>query len=202
MRKSASSLFVLIFVALWHQAAAQDDLGNAHLTIENPSTQPPDQIERIYDGLKERMAQGYALSRLPFIDDYQSWRRYNTAPYLSATHGQRFVNNYANPVGEVYGSLTKGEEHPAGTILVKDAVTVTDEGRSFPGALFVMEKLASGTRPKTADWRYIVVNPDGSLFGDTIGDEPQLVDYCHTCHAAKANRDYVFGVPEAFRVRP
>ena len=36
-------------------------------------------------------------------------------------------------------------------------MTVTDEGKIYPGAMFVMEKLAQGANPETADWRYIMV---------------------------------------------
>ena len=180
---------------------AQSAVGNSHLPIENPADPEPKEAQAIYEQLKGRIAEGYALSKLSIVEDYQSWTRYNAAPYVSATHGSRFVNNYANRAGAAYGTMKEGEKLPVGTVLAKDAITITDDGKQLPGALFVMEKLIAGSNPPTGDWRYVVVNPDGSFFGDTTGDEPQLVDYCHTCHLQVAERDYTFFVREDYRVK-
>ncbi len=179
---------------------AQEDAETAHIAVENPADLSHEQTNRIYDGLKELLVQRYAPAKMELIDGYQAWKRYNSAPYLSATHGQRFVNNYANQLGAGYGRLERGETYPPGTVFAKDTITVTDQGKTFPGAMFVMEKLAKGTNPQTADWRYVMVIPDGSVFGDTTGDEPELVEYCHTCHEAKADDGYVFYVPKQYRV--
>ena len=45
-----------------------------------------------------------------------------------------------------------------------------------------------------------MVMPDGSLFGDTMGDRAGAVAYCHVCHEAVADRDYTFYVPEEYRI--
>ena len=193
--------FVIVAAALIPVLAAhaQQKLGDGHIAIDKPAELSVEEANRIYRDLMEAMADGYGISRLPLVDGYQTWARYNSAPYLSATHGRRFVNNYANETGRAYGSLKRGDKLPVGTVLAKDSMTVTEEGRFFPAALFIMEKLASGASPETADWRYVVVNPDGSMTGDTIGDGAELVQYCHDCHAAKADLDYVFLVPKKFR---
>ncbi len=191
---------IIVLFAGFAPLNAQVSIGDAHLAIENPAELSKEDANRIYNGLMAQMADGYGMSRLEIIADYQSWKRYNTAPYLSATHGRRFVNNYANTTGETYGSLAEGESHPPGTVLAKDSITVTADGKTYPAAMFVMEKLAAGLSPKTADWRYLVVNPDGSLFGDTMGEEPELVKYCHACHEAMDSLDYVFFVPEDYLV--
>lgn len=189
---------------IWSCAVAApadaQDLGNEHLKLENPANLPAAEIEALYGALRNRLMEGYALSRLPGSDKYLSWTRYNTAPYLSQTHGQRFVNNYANAKAQSYGKLKEGEKLPVGSVLAKDSITLTDTGKTFPGALSIMEKLEAGKSPETADWRYVVVNPDGSLLGDTIGDEPELVEYCHTCHEAEADNDYTFFVPKEYRI--
>lgn len=195
-----SVLAALLSIGFAGPAMAQSEVGNSHLPIENPADLEQQEAQAIYEDLMDRMAQGYAISRLDIIKGYQSWTRYNTAPYISATHGSRFVNNYANETGASYGTMKEGEVLPAGTVLAKDAITITEDGKRLPGAMFVMDKLAAGASPKTADWRYVVVNPDGSLFGDTTGDDPQLVDYCHTCHEQVADRDYTFYVREDYRV--
>lgn len=204
MRNIARHAFLLLLFAALASGPvnAEGDGEAAHIAVENPADLSPEGAEEIYATLKASMGDNYALSRMALIDNYLSWKRFNSAPYLSATHGQRFVNNYANVTGSAYGALKDGERYPAGTVLAKDSITVTDEGKTFPGALFVMEKLATGTSPDTADWRYVMIIPDGSLYGDTQGDETEQVQYCHTCHEAKAEQDYVFFIPEAFQINP
>jgi hypothetical protein len=144
------------------------------------------------------MAGGYALAKLPILKNYQNWRRYNSEPYLSATHGQRYVNNYANKLTKNYGHLKKGEAYAPGTVFAKDTITVTSKKKTFPGAMFIMEKLAEGKSPDTGDWRYVMLLPDGSMFGDTTGDDPESVEYCHACHIQKSRQDYVFFVPKQY----
>jgi hypothetical protein len=161
---------------------AQEIKNGSHVAIEKMLDVSAQEANRIYAELAEVMIKGYALSGISVVDDYQSWKRYNTAPYVSAAHGNRYLNNYVNETGKGYGSLKVGERLPAGTIIAKDSFTVTVDGQAFPGALFVMEKLGSGQSPKTADWRYLVIYPDGSLVGDTIDSNPESVEYCHACH--------------------
>ncbi|SMO68758.1 cytochrome P460 family protein [Ruegeria faecimaris] len=181
-------------------AVAQSNDEDAHLAIENPADLTKDDAREIYDSLQRRMARGYAAAQLDLLLNYQNWPLYNDAPYISETHGRRFVNSYANRMAYNYATLTEGEKLPVGSVLAKDSVTVTDEGKSHPGAMFVMQKLAEGANPATADWRYIMVMPDGSLFGDTLGDRANAVAYCHDCHEAVADRDYTFFVPEEYLV--
>lgn len=182
------------------QTAAQSPGEDAHIAIENPADLSKDEALQIYKSLQRRMARGYGTAQLDQLLNYQSWPLFNDAPYISATHGQRFVNSYANRMAHNYGTLQQGEKLPKGSVLAKDSVTVTDEGNIHPGAMFVMEKLAEGVSPDTADWRYIMILPDGSLFGDTMGFRASAVAYCHDCHEAVADRDYTFFVPEEYAV--
>ena len=179
-------------------ALAQSTGEDAHIAIENPADLSKEEALQIYKSLQRRMARGYDAAQLDLLMNYQNWPLFNDAPYISATHGQRFVNSYANRMAHNYGTLQEGEKLPVGSVLAKDSVTVTDEGNIHPGALFVMEKLPEGTSPDTADWRYVMVLPDGSLFGDTTGFRASAVAYCHDCHEAVADRDYTFFVPEEY----
>jgi hypothetical protein len=181
-------------------AAAQSNAQSAHIAIDDPASLSKDEAQRIYNDLMDRMDKGYASSGLEIISGYQDWPKFNDAPYVSTTHGQRFVNNYANTLALGYGTMKEGEKLPVGSVLAKDSMTVTQEDHIFPGALFVMEKLPAGQSPATADWRYVMILPDGSIFGDTIGDRRKSVAYCHGCHQAVADRDYTFYVPEKYRV--
>ncbi len=198
LKQTIYSLLAIAFVLLAFNAEAQEVPG-AHLAIKSPAILEKSEINKVYDELKERMAGGYELSKLPIIKNYQSWKQYNNQPYISATHGQRYVNNYANRLVTNYGNLKKGGAYPVGTVFAKDTITVTAQKKTYPGAIFIMEKLAKGKSPKTADWRYVMVLPDGSMFGDTIGDQPEEVEYCYACHIQKSRQDYVFFVPGKYR---
>lgn len=178
---------------------AQSPEIDSHIAIENPASLSKSEANQIYDKLKESMAESYALSRLSIIKDYQSWKLFSDAPYVSATHGQRYVNSYANEIARNYGALQTGETLPVGSVLAKDSITVLEDISVYAGALFVMEKLPEGRSPATADWRYVMVIPDGSLFGDTHGERSELMTYCHECHLAVAEQDYTFFVPEEYR---
>ena len=211
MRFNTAKTLVIVPVALIQLAVfflfawmsfAQDKNSSGHIEVREPADLTPNEANQIYEKLKQDLAQRYAVSGLKLIDGYQSWKRYNSSPYVSATHGQRYVNSYANATGRQYGQLKPGERYPVGTVFAKDSITVTASGSSFPTALFVMEKLAQGTNKSTADWRYLMILPDGSIFGDTLGEEPEQVSYCHACHTAKQDDDYVFFVPEEFRMKP
>ncbi len=194
-----SFCFSIVLSALSASALAQNAVHDSHIAIDNPAELTKAKAQKIYEELKDRMAANYAVSQLKEIQDYQSWTQFNDAPYASATHGQRYVNNFANDTAKDYATLGEGERLPEGAILLKDSITATDEGKIFPGALFGMEKLAANASPETADWRYFMVIPDGSVYGDTTGDNPELMIYCHECHAMVADRDYTFYVPEGYR---
>ncbi len=184
-------------------AAAQSDDGELrqteHLRIENPEQLDGVKAEKIYQSIADELVTFYAMSREPAAGAYRNWRRYNSAPYLSATHGNRYVNNYANAKAKDYESLKPGVKMPPGAVFAKDSFTVTAEGEVFGAALFIMEKLAPGASPETADWRYVEILPDGSYSGDTAGDNAAEMAYCHACHKIKAKYDYLFYVPKTYR---
>lgn len=201
MSKSVLILVVLLIIsAVIVDAFAQSQPFDSHIAIEDPADLSKNEAKKIYKDLKARMATAYSMSDLSEIRGYQSWKVFNDAPFISATHGQRYVNNYANAVAINYAILKEGEELPVGSVLAKDSFTVTGDGRVFPGAMFGMEKLAEGANPQTADWRYFMVIPDGSIVGDTTGENPHLMAYCHDCHLAVEDRDFTFFVPDEYRV--
>ena len=93
----------------------------------------------------------------------------------------------------------KMKEMPVGSILAKDSFTVTNDGKIFGGALFLMEKLKKGISKETGNWRYWMILPDGSVLGDTEDDTAGEVAFCHTCHKLKKRRDFLFYIPKAYR---
>ncbi len=140
----------------------------SHIKIENTAELKPAEALSIYQGIADELSRGYAASRDIVAKTYRNWRLFNTAPYRSATHGNRYVNNYANE--DSYGK--PGAVMPPGTVLAKDSFTVTAESAAFGGALFLMEKLATGASPENDDWSYTIIMPDGSILGDSRGENP------------------------------
>jgi LysM repeat protein len=134
--------------------------------------------------------------------EYQGWERVNTDPYVSATHGSRYVNNYPGPEAvEAYRQFEEIGAMPAGGRIAKDSFTVSPDGRVGVGPLFIMEKMAEGFDEGSDDWRYAMIMPDGSLFGVTNGPGSQNVQFCAECHAIVADdQDSLYFLPEEFRV--
>ena len=62
-----------------------------------------EEAEAAYNCIKAKLAAAYGKSDEEGAKDYQAWKRYNVTAYPSGTHGNRFVNNFANDVGNAYG---------------------------------------------------------------------------------------------------
>ncbi len=188
-------------VVVLAQSNADLERPQKHFTLENPAGLKGNDAEAIYVRLKRDLVAAYGLSGESYALRYADWRRYNTAPYRSAQHGERFVNNYANEAARRYGLFESSGPMPAGAILAKDSFAVTEAGDVFSGPLFVMEKMPPGFNPKSADWRYTMIMPDGSLLGTTNGTGSERVAFCVTCHAQiRAANDHMFYVPAPLRV--
>ncbi len=173
-----------------------------HFRLRNPAQLEPAEAERVYRGLAGDMTAGYRLSGDPVAKAYSGWRRYNNAPYRSATHGNRYLNNYANAKARAYGRFEAAGRLPVGSVIAKDSFTVTEDGAVHPGPLFIMEKMPAGFKYVTADWRYAMIMPDGSLFGVTDGPGAERVEFCIACHLAREDRDHLFFIPERYRAPP
>jgi hypothetical protein len=172
-----------------------------HFRVPDPARLSDAEALGIYERIVDDMVAGYRLSRDPIATRFVTWRRYNRVPYRSATHGERFVNNYANGLARGYGPRLEGPM-PPGAILAKDSFTVTARGDVFSGPLFLMEKMPPGAFPKSRDWRYTMIMPDGSLFGITGGEGHERMTFCATCHeGAGRAMDDLFFVPEPYRLR-
>lgn len=190
--------------ALAQQAGAPPETpsarGGGHFTAPDPGDLTPEQAIEIYRGIRDQMVSGYRLSGNGAARNFTRWQRFNSAPYRSATHGQRYVNNYANASAESYGLYEGAGDMPPGAVVVKDTFYVSESGGVFPGALMIMEKMAAGFDEATGDWRYTMIMPDGSLFGTTGGENAESVEFCATCHVLAAANDHLFFMPRAFRI--
>lgn len=118
---------------IFSDISGDPDNPRRHLRVENPADLSPADAEAIYLALLPGMVAGYRLNQAAAASDYVDWPRYNIAPYRSATHGQRFVNNYANAKAQAYGLFEEAGVLAVGSILAKDSFTVTSDGIVQPG---------------------------------------------------------------------
>lgn len=179
---------------------AEDPSGpRRHFRLKNPARLGAEDAERLYSELRPDMATRYGLSAQPGVADYQTWKRFNRAPYPSVSHGNRYLNNYGNQASLAYGRFEQAGKLPVGSILAKDSMTVSKDGKAMPGALFLMEKMEAGFNYVSGDWRYTMIMPDGSLFGTTNGEGSERVKFCISCHVAVEKQDHLFFIPEEYR---
>lgn len=136
-----------------------------------------------YATLQADMLDRYNKSGDATAGVYTSWQSFNTVPYKSATHGQRYVNNYANSVAaSVYGQFEKVTQMPVGSVLAKDSFKVNKKGKAVAGPLFLMEKMPAGFNADSRDWKYWAVMPNGKVMGVTGGENSKKVEFCAACH--------------------
>lgn len=203
--RSLLPLSVLLLAGL---ANASDSFApDRHFPLADPARLDPAAAEQAYARVVDDMAARFASSGEPAAKAYRRWLRANRSPYLSAIHGSRYVNNYVNGPARVYGTLKSGEAMPVGSIIAKDAVSVDSSGAVLPGALALMEKMQAGYDTAARDWRYVLILPDGSIFADSSGTNPEGTGYCAACHAtAGDDADHLFfmpsGVPRAAHEAP
>ncbi len=169
-----------------------------HFRLVNPASLPPARASEIYRIVRPALQVGFAGAGTAAA--YQSWRRFNSAPYLSATHGNHYLNNYVNPIGAAaYGCFENAGTLPVGTVIAKDSFTMTRSGEIVLGGLFIMEKMPAGFSHASGDWKYSYLLPDGTLFGETNGRSSNRVEYCIGCHLARAKYDHLWFIPKRYR---
>lgn len=172
-----------------------------HFRERSPALLDSHEAAKIYDELAKDLAALYTKSGHPVAQAYASWQRVNTAPYLSATHGNTYLSNYVNETGSAYAKFENSGKLPVGSIIAKPAFVVTRQGQIRPGPLFIMEKMPAGFKYVTGNWRYTQIMSDGVLFGETDGEDSERVEYCIGCHLAMEHQDHLFYVPEAYRTK-
>ena len=215
MRARTVAVSIALVVAVSAVAADRPDVGaprqqaqisgdptkpRRHFRVPNAAELSPADAKRIYARIATDVEEAYKLSRHPVATSYRRWKQYNAAPYRSATHGRRYVNNYANRAAAAYGRYEDAGTLPVGAVIAKDSFAVTEDGAVHPGPMFVMEKMPAGFNDASGDWRYTMIMPDGSIFGVTDGTGSKRVEYCISCHLARESHDHLFFVPEAYRL--
>ncbi len=155
-----------------------------------------------YDCLIKDLMAGYSKSGLKVAAGYKNWKNYSSQPYVSDTHGGRLVNNYANPLASRYGKYEKAGRMPVGSLLAKDSFSVSANGKTGAGPLFLMEKMSMGFKKASGNWRYTMVMPNGQIFGTTNGKNSGKMTFCYECHMAVAEeQDSLMFLPDEYRVQ-
>ena len=194
----SAALVFLLGAAAVGPAHAQDCATNIPKDdIDGPEAQ------RLYDCIADSLYEGYQGSGLPEAAAYKGWTHASTAPYLSATHGARFVNNLVNDTGrDAYlDYLDTGFKTPVGSIVAKESFTIDKAGNVKRGPLFFMEKVARGGLPETDDWKYALVLPNGKVMGVSGTETGPKVKFCHDCHeSVLESQDAMFYPPREYRV--
>jgi hypothetical protein len=175
------------------------ELPRRHFRLRDPARLGPGEAESIYQIAVPALSKGYARSNRPSAKNYLQWRRHNTAPYLSSTHGNHYINNYANPAARNYGQFEKAGKLPVGSVIAKDSFSVTETGGILLGPLFLMEKMPQGFNYVSGNWKFTLVQPDGSVLGETNGPGSARVEYCIACHLAVEHQDHLYFIPPAHR---
>lgn len=150
----------------------------------------------------EDLRDAYARSGNEHAENYLDWPKYSQRPYVSATHGGRYVQNYANGTAEAYGEFEEAGTMPEGSVLAKDSITVSQDGQGQIGPLFLMEKMESGFHEKSDDWRYTLIQPNGHIVGTTQGEGSGNVEFCIACHKAGSQTDSMMFLPQEVRAQP
>ncbi len=171
-----------------------------HFRLRYPADLSPKEATEIYDVIANALTAGYKLSGHTVAETYQGWQRYNSTPYLSISHGNHYLNNYANPAASAYGAFEDAGLMPVGSVIAKDSFSVTTSRGIVLGPLFIMQKMAPGFNDLTGDWKYTEILPDGTLLGETNGEGAERVEYCIACHLANEKQDHLYFVPKRYRV--
>ena len=155
-----------------------------------------------YDCVIGQMRMAYGKSGDATAASYTGWRRYSKVSYQSSTHGERYVQNYANATGRAYGAFEKAGVMPVGSILAKDSFGVNGKGSVTVGPMFMMEKMPAGFNADSGNWKYTMIMPNGSVFGVTNAKNSSGMQFCIECHAAVAEeQDHMMFLPEEYRTQ-
>lgn len=144
----------------------------------------------------------WLLSDRPEARAFLSWGSVTTGPYISATHGERYVVNLADAAAmPTYSQFEDGSPMPMGGILGKPSFTISETGEARLGPLFLMEKAEEGAFPDTGDWIYTAILPNGSTMGRTGGANSGGMQFCADCHLGVGfETDSMTYLPEEYRI--
>jgi len=181
--KSIAKILALLISISWitsgYAADCKPEKPAAELTVED--------LQSLYKCLRPELVKGYQKKGNAIAAVYTEWQAASTAPQAPGMHSGQYLMTYVNPVGyEQYIKFsTDGAEMPIGTVIAKEAFSITAKGKVKNGPLLFMEKVETAEAPDTAGWKYSGIKPKGKkLKVDAKG-------FCHACHQAWPGQDYL-----------
>ncbi|WP_300032041.1 cytochrome P460 family protein [uncultured Roseobacter sp.] len=173
-------------------AFAEDCAYNA----ESPFDLEQSEVEALYDCVKDAMAEGYAKQGDAVGSEYRTWTVTATAAAVQGAHSKRALLTFANDIAaEQYLKFEEeGVVMPVGSVLAKESVSFSKKKKTArPGPLFIMTKVAAGEAPETNDWVYGGLQPNGKPMKFKQA-------FCHDCHTAWEDQDYLAYPVEEVRI--
>ena len=171
-----------LFIAGPAYAACETETAKDDLTTE--------QVQALYECIRDELREGYAKADDPRTSDYAKWKVTATAPAAPGAHGNRFLLTFANEVG--FDEYVKYDEErgpmPVGTELAKESFNISKKGKVRKGPLFFMTKVAAGEADEFGNWVYAAWSPKGKAM--KIKQK-----FCHDCHGAFEDQD-AMGYPD------
>ena len=163
-------------------AACETETKKADLTSE--------QVNALYDCIRDELRAGYAKSKDARAADYTGWKAAATGPAAPGPHGGRFLMTFVNETG--FAEYVKYSDErgamPVGSVLAKESFNVSKKGKVKKGPLFFMTKVAAGEADDFGNWVYAAYSPKGK----TMKIKQK---FCHDCHGAYDTQD-AMGYPD------
>lgn len=131
---------------------------------------------------------------------HDGFEQINKLPYPSAL-GPPGIDLWVDPAGAAaYRKIDPGVDGshasvPRGTMIVR---AVFDDAGVLT-KLTLMAKGPAGYDPTLGDWWFGVTDPDGTPIIENGAPMLGPLAACHECHLARAQDDFLFGVPAAQR---
>lgn len=178
--KSMIRISFVLISAIWissAQAACKAEKPAAELTIED--------LQGLYECLRPDMVKGYQKKDHEIAAAYTDWKAASIAPQAPGMHSGQYLMTYINPTGydQYIQFNTDSTAMPAGTVIAKEAFSISSRGKVKIGPLLFMEKVGMDAAPETGGWQYSGIKKNGkNLKVDAKG-------FCHACHQAWPGQD-------------
>jgi len=187
--KLAFLVVTMSWIAVGHTADCKAEKPAAELTIED--------LQALYECVRPGLVAGYQKKKNEKAVAYTDWKAASIAPQAPGMHSGQYLMTYVNPTGfdQYVKYSTDGTPMPVGTIIAKEAFTITSKGKIKKGPLLFMEKVGAEERPKTGGWQYSGLKKNGKKL--KVKEE----GFCHACHQAWPGQDFMGFPVEAVRVK-
>lgn len=180
--KSTIKITLVLISAIWISSAQAADCKAekpaAELTIED--------LQGLYECLRPSMIKGYQKKGHEIANAYTNWQSASIAPQAPGMHSGQYLMTYVNPTGyDQYVQFnTDGTAMPTGTVIAKEAFSISKKGKIKIGPLLFMEKVGLDAAPETGGWKYTGIKSNGKKL--KVKDK----DFCHACHLAWPGQDF------------